>query len=84
MKSKKRKEKINPAPSVKRIHSQVHQLTKCQGNGLVRRSIERWHLVHNALGVMPVSNSEQSFQQTKLLVVWGLRGHKMYSWSDCI
>lgn len=54
----------------------MHQLAKCQRNGLVRRSVERWHLVHDALSMLPVSDSQQSFQQTKFLVVWGLRGHK--------
>lgn len=63
----------------------MHQLAKCQRDGLVRRSVERWHLVHDALGVLPVSNSEQSFQQTQFLVVWGLRGHnEMHSGSQCL
>lgn len=46
------------APSVERLDSQVHKLAKCQRNSLVRRSIEGRHLVHNTLGVVPVSNSE--------------------------
>lgn len=58
-----------PAPSVKRLHSQVHELAERQCNGLVRSSVEKRHLVHNTLGVMPVSNSKQGFQQTKLLVI---------------
>ncbi|TNN88661.1 hypothetical protein EYF80_000993 [Liparis tanakae] len=52
-----------------RVHSQMHKLAESQRNGFVRRSIEGRHLVHNTLGMVPVSNSKQRFQQTKLLVI---------------
>lgn len=57
------------APSVKRLHSQVHELAEGQCDGLVRSSIEGRHLVHNTLGMVPVSNSKQRFQKTELLVI---------------
>jgi hypothetical protein len=50
----------------------VHQLAEGQGDGLVRGGVEGGHLVHDALGVMPVADAEQRLQETQLLVVWRL------------
>lgn len=60
----------------------MHKLAECQRNGLVRGGVEGRHLVHNTLGVVPVSDSEQRFQQTKLLVIRWLCAEERAS--DCI
>ena len=50
----------------------MHQLAEGQGDGLVRGGVEGGHLVHDALGMVPVPDAEQGFQETQLLVVWRL------------
>ena len=60
------------SPAVEGVHGEVHQLAEGQGDGLVRGGVEGGHLVHDALGVMPVADAEQRLQETQLLVVWRL------------
>lgn len=52
----------------------MQQLAQCQGDGLVRGGVEGRHLVHNALGMVPVSDPQQRFQQAQLLVIRRLSG----------
>ncbi len=56
-------------PAVDRLHDQVEQLAQSDGDGLVGGGVESWHLIHDALSVLPVTDPQQRLQQPQLLVI---------------
>lgn len=60
---------LNAVPAVERLHDQVQQLAQCDGDGLVGGGVESWHLIHDALSVLPVTDPQQRLQQPQLLVI---------------
>lgn len=56
-------------PAVQRFHDEVQQLAQCYSNGFMRGGVEGWHLLHNALCMLPVSDLQQRLEQTQFLVI---------------
>lgn len=63
-------------PAVKRLHDEVQQLAQCHSNGFMRGGVEGWHLLHDALCMLPVSDLQQRLEQAQFLVIGRLEGEK--------
>lgn len=56
-------------PAIQRLYDDVQQLAQRYSNGFMRGGVEGWHLLHDALCMLPVADLQQSLEQAQFLIV---------------